>query len=405
MTLKHATIIPLIGGETLAEEMSFGTPPDFLMSYKVFENNDAHLRNYYEQRGVEVPYYVLDGDEKLPPKFKLKADVVSSVCPCAGLSMLSKASAPDNPLNEWMDTAARFVLGTVKPTVYWGENAPAFATTKGAMIRERIRQIGLENGYSFSVYRTKSLFHGVPQIRERSFYFFWKGNKVPLLNYFNRPRPTIEQLILSATGNSQREVHNQRIPTENPYYRYILEEMHGGISHREFQQMIPKTVQVLDYVEKEITYDKLADWMDKNGYAKEAKHCRYRVEKLTMGKGFMKREIIIPHDYIGAFVGHLPSQMTHPVEDRFLNYRECMTIMGLPQDFELLNPKRQLNHICQNVPVLTAKDMADEVKAVLEGKREWVKERFIMQRNHNQSHEVIRDAEPSASLHQFLEEV
>jgi site-specific DNA-cytosine methylase len=401
--MKHATIIPLIGGETLAEEAAFGTPPNYLLSYKPFENNDAHLLNYYNQQGKDVPYFVLDDGKKHP----YKVDVVSSVCPCAGLSMLSKASAPDNPLNDWMATAAEYVLGKMKPLVYWGENAPAFATTKGELIRERIRKIGVDNGYSFSIYRTKSLFHGVPQIRERSFYFFWRGNKIPLLNYYKRERPSIEDLILSAKGNTQREVHNTRIPTENPYYRYILEEMHPGFSHRDFQKFIPKTVQVLDYVEKHTDYTKLAKWMDKNGFEKEARHCRYRVEKLNAGKGFMKREIIIPHDYIGAFVGHLPSQMTHPVEDRFLNYRECMTIMGLPQDFELLNPKRQLNHICQNVPVLTAQDMATEVLDSLNNKREWVKVKreseYIMQRNHTETHEVIREAEPAASLNSFLE--
>lgn len=402
--MRHGTIIPLIGGETLAEQASFGTPPDVLFSYKAFAANDAHLLNYYKDKGIDVPYIVLDSDEKIP-KFKLKLDVVSSVCPCAGLSMLSKTSAPDNPLNEWMDTAARYVLGTLKPKVYWGENAPAFATNKGEMIRERIRKIGEENGYTFSVYRTKSLLHGVPQIRERSFYFFWKGNKTPLLNWYNTPYPSIEEVILGAKGNSQRETFNTKTPTENPYYRYILEEIHPGMKHKEFAQHIDKTVNVLDYIEKYTDYTKLSKWMKKQGYEKEVKNCLHRVAKLDAGQGFMKREIIIPRNYMGAFVGHLPSQTTHPIEDRFLNYRECMTIMGLPQDFELLNPKRSLNHICQNVPFLTARDMADEVKAVLEGKREMLKELYVMQRNHNQTYEVIRDHIPSANLNTFLEEV
>jgi hypothetical protein len=56
--MKHATIIPLIGGETLAEEAAFGTPPNYLLSYTPFAANDAHLLNYYEQQGKSVPYFV-----------------------------------------------------------------------------------------------------------------------------------------------------------------------------------------------------------------------------------------------------------------------------------------------------------------------------------------------------------
>lgn len=400
--MKHATIIPLIGGETLAEEAALGSPPNYLLSYKAFENNDSHLLNYYKQQGKDIPYYVIDDAEK-PPKFKLKVDVVSSVCPCAGLSTLSKTSGADNPLNEWLFTATKYVLENVKPLVFWGENAPAFASNSGAKIRERIRQIGLEHGYSFSTYRTKSLLHGVPQIRERSFFFFWKGDKVPLLNYYNSPRPTIEELILSASGNTQREVHNKKIPTENPYYRHILDVIHPGFSHRDFQKHITRSSDVLNYLEEHISYPDLAVWMENQGYTREVRNCLHRADKLAQGLGYMKREIIIPKDYIGAFVGHLPGQLTHPVEDRFLNYRECMTIMGLPQDFELLDPKKQINHICQNVPFLTAKDMATEIKEALEDKREWIPARYIQQRNHNRTHEIIREAGPSASLSEFME--
>ena len=50
----------------------------------------------------------------------------------------------------------------------------------------------------------------------------------------------------------------------------------------------------------------------------------------------------------------------HPEQDRFLNAREYLHLMGLPHDFEI-DGERSFNHIAQNVPTCTARDMALEV--------------------------------------------
>jgi hypothetical protein len=113
----------------------------------------------------------------------------------------------------------------------------------------------------------------------------------------------------------------------------------------------------------------------------------------------MRRTTIVPRDHIGAFVGHYPNSLAHPIEDRYINYREAMSIMGLPEDFELLNPKKSANHICQNVPVQTATDMATEVVAYLNGERKMVDTDFIIQYNHNQKAEYT---ERGNTLEAFL---
>ena len=41
-----------------------------------------------------------------------------------------------------------------------------------------MRKIGEDNGYTFSIFKTKSILHGLSQVRDRTFYFFWKGDKV-----------------------------------------------------------------------------------------------------------------------------------------------------------------------------------------------------------------------------------
>ena len=220
--MKHASIVPLIGGETIGQIAAFGTKPDYLLSYSAFSSNDSHLVNYLK----DVPYILLDQGGKHPHY----VDVVNAVCPCAGLSSLSPAANSDAAANDWMTTTAKYVLEEMKPKVFWGENAPRFAGAMGKPIVEKLHKLATVNGYTMSIYRTKSMLHGLSQVRERSFYFFWKGDKVPIFNYFNRDHKKIEDLFKDILPSStQQEVTNKKIPSkDDPYYRYVLEVMHGG---------------------------------------------------------------------------------------------------------------------------------------------------------------------------------
>ena len=394
--IKHASIVPLIGGETLGQMAAFGTKPDYLLSYTPFSNNDSHLVNYLK----DVPYILLDQGGKHPHY----VDVINAVCPCAGLSSLSPSANSESAVNDWMTTTAKYVLEEMKPKVFWGENAPRFAGEMGKPIVMKLYKLAQENGYTMSVYRTKSLLHGLPQVRERSFYFFWKGDKTPLLNYYDQDRISIEdQLNLVKPESTQQEVTNKKIPSkDDPYYRYVLEVMHGGITHQEFQAKLEKSADAMHYMEENgHNYRMVKEFFLKEGYTKLAGKMDAIQDKLDAGGNIMRRASYIPKRYIGAFVGHLPVSMTHPKEDRYLTYRECMTIMGLPQDFELLSPAKNLNHVCQNVPVGTATDMALEIKAVLEGKRDTLNCSLLYQFNPQKRHEV-RDEDTPQSLESFL---
>jgi len=396
MTFKHASIVPLIGGETIGQINAFGTKPDYLLSYTPFSNNDSHIVNHLK----DVPYILLDQGGKHPSY----VDVVNAVCPCAGLSSLSPSSSSDSAVNDWMTITAKYVLEEMKPQVFWGENAPRLAGEMGKPVIAKLNKIAKDNGYTISLYRTKSLLHGLSQVRERSFYFFWKGDKVPVFKYFDEHRISIEdQINLAKSQSTQQEVTNKKTPSkDDPYYRYVLEVMHGGISHAEFQKTLTKSADAMHYIEENgHNYRMVKPFFEKNGYSKLAGKMDAMQDKLDAGGNLMRRASYIPKDYIGAFVGHLPVSMTHHTEDRYLTYRECMTIMGLPQDFELLNPTRNLNHVCQNVPVHTATDMATEIKAVLEGKRDMMKGTLMYQFNPQKTFE-IRDADPPNSLQAFL---
>ena len=401
--ITHATIIPLIGGEALASTEVFGSRPDYILSYDVFKDNEQHLLNYWNH---EVPYYVLDKGGRHPHS----VDVVSSVCPCAGLSLFSMGYGEHNPNNQWMIKTAEYVLGEIKPKVFWGENAPTFTGKIGEPIRNQLIAIGKKNGYSMTMYRTKSLLHGVPQVRERTFYFFWKDEKAPALGYYKRPYTRIEDVITGVKSNFQMEVINKNKPTDDPYYQYLLEVIHGGITHRQHFEVLDTTKLATRYLDAKSlienyghSYRQVGEWMKKRGYEKEVEKCERMFTKLDGGGNIMRRGTIVPKDYIGAFVGHYPKMLTHPYEDRYITYREAMTIMGLPSDYELLHPTKSYNHICQNVPYQTALDMATEVKKYLEGGLKSFDSTLVLQHNHNQTEEFW-DKKESRGLDIFFEE-
>lgn len=401
--MKHATIIPLIGGEVLASEKVFGSKPDYILSYSAFEANEEHLLNHWKN---EVPYYVLDKGGSHPHA----VDVVSSVCPCAGLSLFSTRYGEDNQNNRWMIETAKYVLGSMKPQVFWGENAPTFTGKIGEPIRNQMIQIGKDNGYTMSMYKTKSLLHGIPQTRERTFYFFWKGSNVPVFEYYRRDMETIEDLISNTVNDPSdpmSELINKKKPTDNPFYRYVLEEIFD-CDHEELYDVIDledkKTPNYLDcYSLIEAhghNYAAVGKWLEERQFHREAARAFRMYDKLESGGNIMRRGTILPKGYIGSFVGHYPTMLTHPYENRYLTFREALNIMGMPKDYQLLNPNKSYNHICQNVPFQTAADMATEVQAVLAGKRNMVNASLSIQHNTSKKFEILE--QETASLEAFL---
>ena len=195
---------------------------------------------------------------------------------------------------------------------------------------------------------------------------------------------------------------NSATPSDDPYYKYVLEELEGGITHNEFQNKINKSYDVLHYIEdKRVTYNEVSKWMSSNGFEKQAVRCKVMHEKLASGGNIMRRGVYIQKNYIGAFVGSAPTKLTHPDIDRHLTIRECLNIMGLPQDFILQGGLKNLNHICQNVPVTTATDMATEVLKFCDGRlynQLWDQD-FMVQDNKNES--IISENKP-LQLDEFM---
>ena len=382
--IKYASIVPLIGGETIAMENVFGKRPEYMLSYDGFQNNDQHIVEHYNN---EVPYHIMDPNT---PQVFESVDVVNTVCPCAGLSSLSPSAGSDNSANDWMSISANYVLEHMKPKVFWGENAPRLASKMGEPVVAKLRSIAKKNGYTFSIFKTKSLLHGLSQVRDRTFYFFWKGNTIPIFEFTNVPHMKIEDTIRSVPYDENDPMSttltNTKKPTDNPFYQYVLEVIEGGITHQEFSAKIEKTTNPLDYIEaNDIRYNTVGEWMRERGYEREAAKCDRMYAKLKAGGNIMRKNTEIPKDYIGAFVGHMPTSIAHPDEDRYLTIREAMEIMKLPRDFQLQGGLKNLNHICQNVPVTTAEDMAKNIQKYLNNKLDYIETDFMVQCNKTQT--------------------
>jgi site-specific DNA-cytosine methylase len=398
--ITYGSIVPLIGGESLAiQNVLNDKHPEWVMSYRAFEENDSHYMNYIRNQGYEGDYVFLDEDKNYSPK---QVDVVNTVCPCAGLSSLSTTSSASSATNDWLYHTSEYILEKVKPKVFWGENAPRLAMSTGAPVVAKLKEIAKKHGYTFSIYKTKSLVQGFSQVRDRTFYFYWKDNSVPLFDFIHRPHQKIEDLLNGVEhtpDDPMNQVLNKDIPSEFCLYEYILKEIHGGISHAEFVEQLPNSSNAFLYIENHSSYEKLMPWLKERGHDRWHATIGRMNEKLKTGKGVMRRTITWPKDYIGAFVGHLPLQLTHPTEDRYLTIRECMEIMYLPHDFQLLNEKKW-NHICQNVPIKTAEDMMNQVVKHLQGKLDTVNTSYILQDNKRKLWEAETEHE-TASLEDF----
>lgn len=379
--MRHATIVPLIGGMTVAATQATGKEPEFLVSFKPFGPNEENLRSYYPN----VPYYLIE--DGFNPANHQGLDFVQALCPCAGLSMLSAGDAAQRAtMNKWMLNSAKLVTEELKPTVFWGENAPGLYSKIGTGVIEQFKQIARDSGYAFSVYLTNTLKHGVPQDRKRTFYFFWKGDKAPILEYHDIPYPGLDDYLKQVPKKATQ--HDVKGATkeldEDPLVMFL--RAHGkdinDIRAHMKKYELKRTSLVTYLLEAELLPD-AAKWLREQGHLKDAKFCDRVLDRAMGDRGFWNSSKPI-YQATGAFATLMARHLyaIHPTKDRVITTRERMHLMGLPHDFELTTG--DLNHICQNVPVKTASDMTRQVMKFINGQLQMSGSNFLLQSNLNQ---------------------
>lgn len=383
--IRYGTIIPLIGGMTVGHKKALGVDPSLLISYPAFADNDQHCKNYFK----DTPYIEID-PETNTTEASLSSfgqmDFMSSVCPCAGLSQLNSSKGAmgrgsDALQNQWMYKSASFVLEQVKPKVFWGENAPGLYGTVGQGVVDRFREIASQNGYSFSMVKTDTFLHGIPQHRHRTFYFFWEGKRAPILSWYKKESPKLPDyldLIPEGTMDMDRYFGLGSIE-ESPWFRMINDH---GLTIQNLYSKGYNTV--FDWV-TDGNLDKAIKWSEENGEKSMHNNFLRAKRKFEENKGLWMDTPILFRDYTNSLIGRYTS-IVHPKKPRGLTVREAMWLMGLPHDFELKTTN--VNHICQNVPTSTAADWTTEVVKFVKGEvNEWGGH-FVKQNNMTQKIDI-----------------
>jgi site-specific DNA-cytosine methylase len=389
--IKYAAIVPLIGGMILGAKKTTGKDPEFILSYPAFKGNDQILTAYLP----DVPYHVINPDNNSINEKLEDVDFVSALCPCAGLSQLNSAASrgANAPQNDWLYKTADFIFESVRPKVFWGENAPALYGSVGLPVAEKLRVIGEKHGYAMTLLRTDSTLHGVPQKRVRTFYFFWDAKTAPILSWYKKETPTLTQHLSTIRHLLDNDDVSQKTLalSNDPLYSWLVKE-HGtewrnhvkkvGKSLMDVILMSGKIENYLDFVKNDDRFTEEA--------FNRASHARY---KRDIGKNFWDFSPFIPGDATGALTGARMNAI-HPTEDRLLTYRELSHLMGIPLDMKI--PEDAPGKIFQNVPAWTAADWTTEVVKYIKGELADSGEVFVRQDNILQK---IEKGEKKKDLH------
>jgi site-specific DNA-cytosine methylase len=381
--IKYACIVPLVGGMAFGAEKATGKKPEFIVSYPAFKGNDSLLTEYWP----DVPYHEIDPEtndfeasSSLP-----NVDFVAALCPCAGLSQLNngKKRGADAPQNDWMYKSAEYVLEKIQPKVFWGENAPGLFGPIGAPVAEKLQAIGDKHGYSMTLLKTTTMLHGVPQNRIRSFYFFWKSEVSPILNWQTKERPTIEEFLEGVKPFlDPADVKAKTEELQNdPLFIWLKKEFGDWRSY-----MKSKKGSMMDVMIQSGKAKEFIEWCSKD-YPKFSEYAEHAYNKRMDGKGFWDKTPFLPLDFTGAFTGARMNAI-HPSEDRVLTRRELMFFMGLPNDMKEVT-QDHMGKVFQNVPSNTAADWTREVIKFIKGELPKAETNYVRQDNVAQKIEMI----------------
>ncbi|MFA5153266.1 MAG: DNA cytosine methyltransferase [Clostridia bacterium] len=383
--MNHISIISLIGGFSIAAEQIFQTPPQAVISYTPFYANDSLYLNYLKQRGYDIPYYQLDklNNYDIFKQYK-DIDIVTSIPPCSGISSASslKCNKAEAPANEWMIRSSEFSLQHIKPKIHVFENAPGLYSNICEPVRQRLITIASTYNYGITFYKTNTLLHGIPQKRIRTYVIFSKNTNAPILHYINKEMIPLSEYLKQILKEASLQ---DSYFTDNPKFgeyetiKWLQNEL--GADWRNIMLEHKDHIYTYNYLVDTGLIYKFKKWAENHEFIdpKILACVNHVIKKTEAGKNFRSsyQSICLDKNYTNTVIGGMMSCNAHPTEDRILNIREIMTLMGLPYDFELKN-KQEWAKIPQNVPRQTSEDIIKECVAIIEGNRKFHTDKVLM---------------------------
>lgn len=370
--MKHLALVPLIGGMAIGAEKTLNLPPEAVVSYGAFMGNDKFLLQYYKQRGLSIPYHSLD---ETPNVSFSDIDIITSVCPCSGLSTVNTRAGAGCQQNEWMRVSTKWALEYARPRVLVGENAHTLATNMGRPVAQDIRDIGKEFGYTMSMMKTSTHLHGIPQERTRAFFILWRDTPPAVLEYQDAQYEGTWLEYLDSFGESDSFVEDWHRPMQEEIFS-VLRTKYGSDraivdecikrSESGLTLLLEMEEDVVKIVEEHLDNDtsvgkrKLAARLDRILKKRVADPTKTGIWDISPRFRSTKN--------FRAVMWKNISSEWRPDELRSINVREQMRLMGLPEEMEI--PKSYPNAVCQNVPTCTAAWIVSEIVQALEGKRD-----------------------------------
>lgn len=397
----------LIGGMAYGFEQEFGQPECIITG---FAGNDALYIDYTNKtRNLNVPIVGMDPTyhdfvptgyvcanevQSTSNDIPYDADIWAMTPICSGLSMLNtvndknstraRGDADNEQCQNMYNLTALAMRYRGKVIVF--ENAPALYTNSGKGVRDRLHQIAQDNGYTFQVIKTNTALHGIPQHRHRTFAVFYRDSNPGLFEFEDKGTiPFADYLAKTVKPDS----------TYNDFY-YFGENLVDDELYNVLKTAYGVDDPVAEYQRRHsdaphVSFGVMAidAGLDKciNACAEDSawpRLFRHIQEKHAQNKGWFDTTArVFFQDGINAIISK-NMNILNTNTNKFLNVRELMTMMGLPQDLSPENMRAHIYKIPQTVPVCTANYVARQIKKYLNNELVISDSSHVLQNNEKQ---------------------
>lgn len=398
--IKWGCIQPLTGGMYIGAENAIGYKASWILSYPGLSSITLDNNGNIKDAGNEYNLLAWCKKKKSVPPYQLfnrkpfddvdienveiindsvwtkeavntkDTDIVVSVPVCSGLSQATRAKDDTKDArNNNMIFNAEYTLCKIQPKVYIFENAPTLFTNAGNGVRTIINGLAKKYGYSVIYYKTNTIFHDNCQWRPRTFIMMIKNinGKVGCPSVLSEHiSPSVEEYFSRIPKKATQQDVIKMSPMNNLIMKFI--EYKYGENYRDSEY----TWSIKCIIDNSEEFYKWLDTVDddKDTVDKLKKFVDHVLTKVSMGKNFYA---IVPawmnskDKFAPVCMFKTITSFLHYKENRLINIREWLHLMGHPHDFELQGDyNRNYAKLGQNVPARTAQFIVSEAVRIVD---------------------------------------